>query len=665
MSSTGTYSAVAQDPPKGEGVVANTDVALSVEKPEEVNSGGAYHVRDLDAQLRKVSGGDDAPVTLGWNDMSFTANKREIVLPTSGSIRDRDLCAIMGPSGAGKTSFMNILAGRVRSGGALNVGGSITANGQKVDMGSFRKNIAYVMQEDALFASQTPREALRFSAALRLPTGSHSEAHAKLVEAIIGALGLGKCSNTMIGSIMIKGISGGEKKRTAIGVELVSNPRILFLDEPTSGLDSFSALQVIKVLKDLSSTGRTIITTIHQPSSEVFELFDSVLLLAAGRVIYHDRVVDLPRYFASHGHVCPGNYNPADFVMSLLQQLPDNEQVALADARVAVYNSSDAKQRADGLTGGMKDSTVARPGCCTQFKHLLVRDSLNVVRDKVSLISRIVTTLGLNLVLGLVFMGAASWSGVSNEPADLAMMANNQFGALVQISISSLFGLAQSTLLSFPTERPVFLREYAVTTYGAIPYVLSKLLIEIPMMWLQACLVFLMTYWTIGLNGNFFVLTSLIALLGLVGSSTTLVIGALSSDVRVAFQLQPLLFVPQILFSGFFVPISHIPEWLRWAQYLCSLKYTINLLMIEEFKGVPSTLEVPVSSYDTVVYGCSGANLTADYSCTTEGPGYSTALFPNANVEVSLLPMYLGILIAIFVVFRVIALVALVIKSRG
>lgn len=141
------------------------------------------------------------------------------------------------------------------------------------------------MQEDALFATQTPREAFDFSAHLRLPASTTAEEREKVVKRTLTALGLDKAADTLIGNAMIPGISGGEKKRTAIGQELISNPSVLALDEPTSGLDSYAAFQVVKILKRLSNSGRTIMTTIHQPSSEVFDLFDRVVLLAEGRCV--------------------------------------------------------------------------------------------------------------------------------------------------------------------------------------------------------------------------------------------------------------------------------------------------------------------------------------------------------------------------------------------
>lgn len=612
-------------------------------------------------------------ITLRWENISFDVNKgsKQILQDVSGEISPGDLCAIMGPSGAGKSSLMNILAGRQRSKNGATVKGNMLVNGVKIEPTKFRNRIAYVMQEDSLFATQTAREALMFSAALRLPKSVTKADRIALVEGILGVLGLQKCANTMIGSVMIAGLSGGEKKRTAVGVELVSNPDVLFLDEPTSGLDSYAAFQVVRILQRLSAGGRTIITTIHQPSSEVFALFGSVLLLANGRLIYHDTVKGLPTYFATLGHPCPPNFNPADFIMFLMQKTTEEGVKEMSEKWSEISNKEIEvliEDKTEGSAVSKKISTKKeKASCCTQFEYLIRREALNVIRDKKAVIARLGTTMFLNLIVGLVFMGAANWSDIGPTNLDANVKANTNFGAIVQVAISAMFGLSQPTLLAFPIERPVFLREYSGGAYGAIPYVISKMMVEIPMCLLQATLIYLITYWLVGFNGNFFGLIACTALLGLVASSSSLLVGALAKNVSVAIQLTPLLFVPQLLFAGFFIPINQIPYWLRWAQYLCSLKYAINMVTILEFAlQTPSTWPYnSTESYEEVIFGCSGDNLDqTTLSCRVKGSAYEQALLPRSDIEVSSWPIYLGILLAGLVGFRLIALMTLARKAH-
>lgn len=185
----------------------------------------------------------------------------------------------MGPSGAGKSSLLNVLAGRSSPGSGISIEGKVTVGGKVINPVAFRKNIAYVMQDDALLATATPREALRFSANMRLPSSTSTETIEELVNKTLADLGLTVCADVMIGGALIKGISGGQRKRTSVGVELITKPPLLFLDEPTSGLDSYSAFSLISLLRKVASVDCTILCTIHQPSSEVFFLFDVVIFM--------------------------------------------------------------------------------------------------------------------------------------------------------------------------------------------------------------------------------------------------------------------------------------------------------------------------------------------------------------------------------------------------
>eukprot|EP00968_Pinguiococcus_pyrenoidosus_P007149 scaffold473_cov257-Pinguiococcus_pyrenoidosus.AAC.1 len=195
-----------------------------------------------------------------------------------------------GPSGAGKSSLLNVLAGRVAPSQTVHIQGSIKLDGEDIDPVANRSNVAYVMQDDALLQTQTPREALTFSAALRLTTLTDSTERDGLVQSLLHDLGLEGCADTYIGGSLFTGISGGQRKRTSIGVDLITNPEMIFLDEPTSGLDSFSAATVVELLKKVANAGATVGCTIHQPSSEVFRLFDVVILLRKGRVVFDGSV---------------------------------------------------------------------------------------------------------------------------------------------------------------------------------------------------------------------------------------------------------------------------------------------------------------------------------------------------------------------------------------
>lgn len=235
----------------------------------------------------------------------------------SGEVPPKQTTAILGPSGAGKTSLLNILAGRASSTKRITITADIRLNNYSVDPCDIevRQMIAFVAQDDSLVGTQTPRESIRFSARLRLPRSTTAAELDGITSRMLSELGLTSCADTVVGHALLKGISGGERKRTSIGVELVVKPGMIFLDEPTSGLDSFSALQVCQVLKKVANAGATVMFTIHQPSSEVFFGFDQVILLNKGQVMYQGAVTEVAEYFTTRGYPCPQTYNPADWIM--------------------------------------------------------------------------------------------------------------------------------------------------------------------------------------------------------------------------------------------------------------------------------------------------------------------------------------------------------------
>jgi ABC-type multidrug transport system ATPase subunit len=217
--------------------------------------------------------------------------------------------------------LFQILAGRVPSQADLVQEGEIYFGGVRVDPRDReqRKLFAYVAQEDALHESSTPREALRFSAKLRLPRTTTDEEIERLVDTKLNALGLDAAADTIIGGGFKKGISGGEKRRVSIGVELVASPSIIFLDEPTSGLDSYAAAQVMQLLDAVAKTGNTVLFTIHQPSSKIFSSFDKLILLNKGQIMHQGSVTNIAEEFSIAGYPMPNNYNPADWVIDVSQ----------------------------------------------------------------------------------------------------------------------------------------------------------------------------------------------------------------------------------------------------------------------------------------------------------------------------------------------------------
>ena len=223
----------------------------------------------------------------------------------------------MGPSGAGKSTLLNILSGRVSKPRNCKSEGNVTINHDvTITKSNFGNYAAYVMQDDSLYPSFTWEQAIIFAARLKLNL-SYKQAK-EISDKIISSLSLDHWRKTLIGDTKIKGLSGGEKWRTSIAIELASDPPILFLDEPTSGLDSFTSTKIVKLISDLAKNGKMIIATIHQPNSESFAMFDKLLLLVDGNTVYQGRAEDSVDYFNRIGYEVPEFWNPSDFFIKEL-----------------------------------------------------------------------------------------------------------------------------------------------------------------------------------------------------------------------------------------------------------------------------------------------------------------------------------------------------------
>ncbi|GMT24052.1 hypothetical protein PFISCL1PPCAC_15349, partial [Pristionchus fissidentatus] len=257
------------------------------------------------------------------------AERKQVLDEVFGVANSGEVLAIMGASGAGKTTLMNILAKQKSS--VVQATGTVRVNGITVSDRDMQMQSAYVQQVDVFCGSITVREQLVFSAKLRLPENLSEDDRTQRVDSVVRQMNLTDCQNTIIGIPgRVKGISIGEKKRLAFASEVLTDPPILFCDEPTSGLDSFMASQVVTALKEMASTGKTIITVIHQPSSEVFNMFDTVCFMASGKPAYHGPIKGVCPFFESLGRpelLVPESYNPADHAITQISLNPETKDV--------------------------------------------------------------------------------------------------------------------------------------------------------------------------------------------------------------------------------------------------------------------------------------------------------------------------------------------------
>jgi ABC-type multidrug transport system ATPase subunit len=309
-----------------------------------------------------------------------------------------------------ETSLFQTLAGRIPSQRNLVVEGNIYLGGAKFNPEDreHRRLIAYVAQEDSLHETSTPREAFAFSAKLRLPRTVSDDDIEILVNKTVEELGLGSASNTIIGGGFHKGISGGERRRVSIGLELIASPLLIFLDEPTSGLDSFAATQVMALLDRVAKAGNTVLFTIHQPSSKLFSSFDSLILLNRGQIMHQGSVSKIGEDLTDYGYPLPDNYNPADWILDIAQMNSMEELSSRSffskqpDDLVPTITSGRLKHFKNDVLKLPEKNSVS---VWQEFKLLQQREMLNLRRNPASIIINVVASGILSVIFGVIFLG--------------------------------------------------------------------------------------------------------------------------------------------------------------------------------------------------------------------------------------------------------------------
>ncbi|KAI8055623.1 ABC-2 type transporter-domain-containing protein [Syncephalis plumigaleata] len=424
----------------------------------------------------------------------------------------------------------------------------------------------------------TVREAMTMSANLRIPKSVSKDLKRERVEDLISLLHLNKVSDTQIGDERIRGVSGGEKKRVCIGTELVTNPSILFLDEPTSGLDSFTAYSVMRFLKRIASTGRTVVATLHQPSSEIFHLIDDLMLMAS---------VD---YFASQGYACPQYCNPADFFfMSIFHQInpasANTVNIEASDDDVWPITSEGRafhEQTRNPRTGGFtREDAKFKSTFLDQLPLLFKRYVRNSIRDP--------SVLGFKCLQVVLFATLFSMIYWKIPQRDQDAQIQDRAGVLFFFVLSLIMSNAMAVLMIFSMEQAVFERENHSGLYGLPAYFFARMAIEIPIYLAMPILLVPCTYFIFGLHpgiDHFFTMMLICALITGLGMSIGLVAASNFRQITVALAVVPLFTLPMMLFAGLFVNLSGMPAWIQWIKWLSPMKYGFVALMKNEFYGL-------------------------------------------------------------------------------
>ncbi|KAJ0175433.1 hypothetical protein K1T71_008592 [Dendrolimus kikuchii] len=529
--------------------------------------------------------------------LGFNKGSKRILHGVNGRLRPRQLVAIMGPSGAGKSTLLDVLSGYRITG----VGGAVFINGRGRILKKFKKMSCYIQQDDRLQGLLTVGENMMLAADLKLPTSVDKYEKGEVIEDILTNLGLYEHMNTRGAQL-----SGGQKKRLSIALELINNPIIMFLDEPTTGLDSSSCTQVVQLCRTLAHQGRTIVCTVHQPSASLFSLFDQVYVLAAGQCLYQGTTKNLVPYLDTAGIPCPIYHNPADYIIELASGEYGDDKINLLSSKSengrALYwfdsydqipsmeelrkqNPLSNMREHDQMTGSGAEETSQS----NQRSVLIKRGFLKAKRDSTMTHMRILVNILVGVMLGSLFINAG------NEGSRVLENYNLLFAILMHHMMSPMM----LTILTFPSEMSVLLKEHFNRWYSLGSYYISITVVDLPIS-IVACALFSVIVYTMSSQpmnvSRFFMFFAISLYTVLVAQSLGLMIGAVFSVVNGTF-LGPTLSVPMMMFAGFGVTLKDLPPYLAWGSYVSYLRYGLEGLV-----GAVYGLERPHLDCDQAEY---------------------------------------------------------------
>ncbi|WXC65773.1 hypothetical protein SNK03_011561 [Fusarium graminearum] len=527
-----------------------------------------------------------------WSNATVTVKDREtkqpkaIVDDVQGIVEAGEICALMGPSGCGKTTLLNVLARRPTN--ASNVEAQVLANGKHLSLAEFREVSCFVEQEDALIGSLTVRETLEFSSRLASSSSLSKKERNVRIDNLLESFGLVEQANTLIGTPIRKGISGGQKRRVGVASQLITSPKLLFLDEPTSGLDSAASLEVVKYLRAVAKRNNLIvICSIHQPSTSTFNLFDKLLLLSGGKTHYFGPVSSVTSYYAQVGAPLPQYVNPAEHLLELVNiDFAQNRGEAsrnlgsLQDSWATSQQASqvsDAIKTAESSGGDWSVETIEkRPSMPSLTLTLLHRSFIKSYRDVVAYGIRLAMYLGLAIMMGTV------WLRLKPEQESIQPFINAIFFGSAFMSF-----MAVAYVPAFIEDRLQYVKEHHNGLYGATELILSNFLIGIPYLFIISALFSVISYWlsnfqptaTAFFTWVMWLFLDLLAAESLVVFMTSLFPSFVISLALVAFANGLWMSV-----GGFMVPPTILNVFYKYVfHYWDYQKYVFEGMMVNEF----------------------------------------------------------------------------------
>ncbi|KAE8692936.1 ABC transporter G family member 23 [Hibiscus syriacus] len=504
------------------------------------------------------------------------------VLKSVGFVaRSSEIVGIVGPSGTGKSSLLRIISGRVNDRDFDPCSISIDDH-LMTSPAQLRKICGFVAQEDDLLPVLTVRETLTFSAKFRLKEMSSKEKEER-VESLMQELGLLHVGDSFVGDHEHRGISGGERKRVSIGVDMIHDPPILLLDEPTSGLDSSSALQVIELLASMARTrGRTVLLSIHQPSYRILGFISKFLVLSRGSLVHNGSLELLEENIQRIGFQIPIQLNALEFAMEIMPALEASSSKfsVVQDKESYVWSDEECNRirQHDGDNDDKRMTSFCFSSNMLEIMFLCSRFWKIIYRTKQLFLARTMQAIVGGFGLGSVYIKVQlDEEGITER---LGLFA---------FSLSFLLSSTVEALPIYLQERRVLMKEASRGAYKISSYMIANTIVFMPFLFVVSILFSIPVYWIVGLNPSvsaFAFFTFIVWLIILMASSLVLFLSAISPDFISGNSLICTVLGSFFLFSGYFIPKDNIPKYWLFMYYVSLYRYPLDALLTNEYWGM-------------------------------------------------------------------------------
>ncbi|CAB3239688.1 unnamed protein product [Arctia plantaginis] len=544
----------------------------------------------------------DSPgnLTLSWKDLSVHRKKKiqtsiwkspvyeevRVLHGVNGIVSSGNLVALMGSSGAGKTTLLAAISRRDKSA----ITGYLMLNGRLAGADLIARISGFVPQQDLAIEDLTVDEHMEFMARLMMDKRATKGARARRIQLLLSELGVNNCTLTKL-----KALSGGERKRVSLAVQLLNDPPILFCDEPTTGLDSWGAAAVVSRLRKLAIGGKLVVCSVHQPASGVFELFHQVVLLANGRIAFQGTMDHAEQFFGSLNYKCPVGFNAAEYYISLLGIQIDKE----FESRERIRRICDEYQRSsyaveierrvdvrdeDEYFNGTTDEkdqyferylTLVKVNYFVQFYWLMWRNIQALKRNYSIWIAEFLLLMFVGLIISIPYAGRF-------EELDQRDIQNVE-GLLYLTIAETIFLFIYAVFITFPSEVPILLRETASGLYSPFPYYLSKMIFWIPRATIEPTIFSALVFSVAGLRGGF---------LGWLGFNFVCILcanyanayGSFLSTTFASMETAALVSVPfdliGTMFSGIYLNLASVSPYLSWLRYVSGFYYGVESISV-------------------------------------------------------------------------------------